>query len=448
MPLIPAKIKTIATANKAQDRKIYKFVKNPLKNTDRLNMFTRYQNIILAFIIPLLGSIFFTNCTGVTSQRNAILSSLNDSNLQLSTEEPNQVEEQPELDQPDEFNYFPYDIQLDTIAYTTCGNPDEFTLKVGSYFSRSGARLSDYFLTEKETRDNASLKALIKSSTKHVAKPRLVFARVSKVITQFHRESEQMFDIQLEDYIDELIATGAERLQRLDGNTIEAIIKTNPLNPAALWSRNTKLTLSYKDREGEPIQRAPDEASRNFYGRIYDVDFREKLKDRYVLNNVRESKRPVETPQPGWNCPADLQFEIRKHHKQAYNAQIFYDAQNANYKAQYPSVEAALAAADERHRIPDDEPICPNSNDGGQRLNIVRQILGTDWNINISEGCVSPVHSTVRCYSQEHDPGSAVIPVISYRSDCTNYLSPGSSLEDKKKSKICPHLLSICVREN
>ena len=437
MPLIPGKIKTIATPNKAQDRKIYKFIKNLLKNTDRLNMFTRYQNIILAFIIPLIGSIFFTSCTGVTSQRNAILSSLNDVNLQLSTEEPNQVEEQPGLDQPDEFNYFPYDIQLDTIAYTTCDNPNDFTLKVGSYFSRSGVRLSDYFLTEQENLDNTALKNLIKSSTKHAARPRLVFAKVSKVLTQFFKASDHLFDIQLEDYIDELIATGAERLQRLDGNMIEAIIKSNPLNPAVLWSRSTKLTLSYKNREGQSIQRAPDEASRNFYGRIYDLNFREKLKDRYILNSLTERKRPVETPQPDWNCSADLQFEIRKSHKQAYDAETFYDAQNAAYKAKYTTVEAALAAPDEDQRIPEDEPICPNSNDGGNLVNIARQILGTDWNINISEGCVSPVHSTVRCYSPEHDPGPTVIPVISYQSNCTN-----------TKSKVCPHLLSICIRKN
>ena len=414
-------------------------------------MFIRYWNFILIILFSLIGCAFFTNCTGVTNQRNAILGSLTDPSLQLSTDEPDQVEDQPALDQPDEFNYFPYDIQLDTIAYTTCDVPNEFTMKVGSYFSRSGIRLSDYFLKEQETRDNASLKALIKSSTKHVAKPRLIFAKVSKVLTQSFRSSEQFFDIQLEDYIDELISTEAERLQRLDGNPIEAIIKTNPLNPAVLWSRNAKLTLSYKKSrsEKEPsIQRAPDEASRNFYGRIYDVDFREKLKSRYVLNYVRETKRPVETAQPEWNCPEDLQFEIRKHHRQAYNANTFYGEQDANYKARYPSVEAALAADDERHRIPDDEPICPNSNDGGQLLKVVRQILGTDWNINISQGCVSSTDSNVRCYSQEHDSGPITIPVISYRSDCTNYFNPGPSLEERKKSKVCPHLLSICVRAN
>ena len=435
MPLIPTKIKTIATPNKSQNRKIYKFIKNPLKNTDILNMFV--HPFILIITVLLTGTVFFTSCTGVINQRNAILSSLSDANLELDSEEPDQVEEQPELDQPNEFNYFPYDIQLDTIAYTSCDIPNEFTLKVGSYFSRSGVRLSDYFLTEQETRDNASLKELIKSSTKHVAKPRLVFAKVSKVLTQFFKTSDQLFDIQLEDYIDELIATGTERLQRLDGNIIEAIIKSNPLNPAVLWSRSTKLTLSYKNREGRPIQRAPDEASRNFYGRIYDLNFREKLKDRYIINSLTERKRPVETPQPDWNCSADLQFEIRKSHKQAYDAETFYDAQNAAYKERYPNVEAALSAPNEDQRIPEDEPICPNSNDGGNLVNIVRQILGTDWNINISEGCVSPIHSTVRCYSLEHDPGPTVIPVISYQSNCTN-----------TKNKICPHLLSICVRKN
>ena len=407
-------------------------------------MFKYYQNIILAVIIPLIGSLFFINCTGVTSQRNAILSSLSDSNLQLNSEETDQEEEQPELDQPNEFNYFPYDIQLDTIAYTTCHNPDEFTLKTGSYFSRSGARLSDYFLKEKETRDNTSLKELIKSSTKHSAKPRLVFAKVSKVLTQSYRDSNKLFNIQLEDYIDELITTGAERLRRLDGNIIETIIKTNPLNPAVVWSRNAKLTLSYNDREGKPIQRAPDEASRNFYGRIYDLRFREKLKDRYILTQVRESKRPVETPQPEWSCPEDLQFEIRKHHQQAYKAQVFYNAQNADYKTRFRSVEAALAASDEALRIPDDEPICPNSNNGGQRLEIVRQVLGTDWNINISQGCVSPVHSTVRCYSPEHDPGPGMISVIAYNRDCNNIIDS----RNRRNSKVCPHQLSICIRNN
>lgn len=412
-------------------------------------MFTHYQNIILAFIIPLIGSLFFINCTGVTSQRNAILSSLSDSNLQLNAEETDQVEEQPELDQQDEFNYFPYDIQLDTIAYTTCDRPDEFTLKAGAYFSRSGARLSDYFLKEQERLNDSALKDLIKSSTKHVAKPRLVFARISKVLTQSYKDSNQLFDIQLEDYINELIDTGAERLQRLDGNVIEAIIKTNPLNPAVIWSKNAKLTLSYQNREGKPIQRAPDEASRNFYGRIYDVDFREKLAGRHILRSVTERKRPVETTQPDWNCPEDLQFEIRKHYKRAYSANAFYELQSDDYKAKYPNLESALSASDELARIPDDELICPNSNDGGQRLNIVRQILGTDWNINISQGCVSPSSSSVFCYKNEHDEGPRSISVISYRSDCTNDLYQNSrSHALNQKSKICPHLLSICIREN
>ena len=392
---------------------------------------------ILITTVLLIGTVFFTSCTGVIHQRNAILSSLSDANLELDSEETDQVEEQPELDNVSEFNYFPYDIQLDTIAYTTCENPNDFTLKVGSYFSRSGVRLSDYFLTEQENLDNTALKNLIKSSTKHEVRPRLVFAKVSKVLTQSYKDSEKFFDIYLEDNIDELIATGAERLQRLDGNLIEAIIKTNPLNPAVVWSRNTNLTLSYNDKEGKPIQRAPEEAARNFYGRIYDLNFREKLKDRYTLSSITERKRPVETPQPDWNCSTDLQFEIRKSHKQAYDAEAFYDVQNAAYKAKYPNVEAALAASDEDQRIPEDEPICPNSNDGGNLVNIVRQILGTDWNINISEGCVSPVYSTVRCYSPEHDPGPSVIPVISYQSNCTN-----------TKNNICPHLLSICVRKN
>ena len=396
----------------------------------------------------LISLCILKGCAGALSQKAAILNSV--ATPVNTSEVPDQQDKQPPVDNPEEFNYFPYDIQLDAMAYTSCEHPHDFTLKTGAYFSRSGLRLSDYFLKEKEKLDNTGLKHLIKSSTKHIARPRLIFAVVSKVIGSSFKDTENHFNFLLHDYIDELVNTGAERLQTLDGNRIEAIYKSNPLNPPLLWTQKSDLVLSYKDGQDQAIQRAPDEASRNFYGRIYKLNFREKLPKRYVLSDVTERKRPVETRQPEWKCPEDLQFEIRKSHQRAYKAQAFYDVQSTQYKARFPSLTAALQTQeiDQRTRtplsIPNDEPICINSNDGGSFLRITRRVLGTGWNINISEGCVSPVDSSASCYKLEHDSGPAVIPVVSYDRGCNNIIDK----QNRRNSKICPHQLSICIRNN
>ena len=388
----------------------------------------------------------FNGCSGAASKKVAILGSTQSSLEEvkdLSNEEleekilkeTDEEKEPEEKEDPTEFNYFPYDLQLDTIAYMSCENNNYFTFKAGSYFSRSGMRLSEYFL-KRISQSPSTLKTLIESSTKHRAVPRLSLAYKS----QFNRTLKtSSFLLYLHRFIDDLISAGDTRIRDANDDFIEAkIVDGQRATNYALYLQRDqiRLVLSYIGKDNKTLHQTGGDWGVDIYGRVYDLNMDETLESRYTIRSISEEKRPDLPPQKNWTCPASLQLEIRRHPKNAFTSQDWYDAQNDVYKAEYPSLAAALRASNPAHVPPDDEIICENSNAGGVTLTVARAVLGDIWNINIGQKCISPASSSVLCYAK-----------IPSRNDHTERVDTGQECQNTKQS-YCPHFVSICIREN
>ena len=394
---------------------------------------------ILIFLTPVvLVSGFFISCYGASSGRSAMLSSLS---ADSSSPPPPEAVSQPTPDNPEEFNYFPYDLQLDTIAYMTCDSSTFFTLRAGSYFKRSGLRLSDYFLRQDLNDDN--LIKLIESSTKHNARPILKFGLISNTIQRLWENSAN-FNIKLKDHLKILSENGQKRLRDLHNDPVTADMKTTPHYPIQWSAQNGKMILHYLNPKNEPIYQAQAGESPNLYGRIYDLRFEENLSGISALQSISEEKRPVDEDDIEWICPENLRLEVRKNENNAYDAREWYDSakrSDSDYAGLYPTFADAQRSEHIGHRPGDSEPICEDSSDGGHYEAIVRKILGDRWNINIAIGCISSKNSKLGCYRQ-HGGHKRQKPVISYD-------DPRCERPDTRNSdKICPHQLSICVRKN
>ena len=95
-------------------------------------------HFFLLLMVLTLNIGLFNACSGAASKRAEILASLH-SDLEVAPPPPTKEEaeeflndnaetETPsEPDDPEEFNYFPYDLQLDTIAYMSCEKSQFFS---------------------------------------------------------------------------------------------------------------------------------------------------------------------------------------------------------------------------------------------------------------------------------------------------------------------------------
>ena len=395
---------------------------------------------------------FFNGCSGAASRRAAILGStvseleeaeevkkLSDEELEEKIADETTKEKEPEeKDNPQEFNYFPYDIQLDTIAYMSCESNNYFTFKAGSYFSRSGIRLSEYFLKKTSSMSSGKLKELIESSTKHKALARLSLAHKTQVTSTLKAKN---FLTNLHRLIDDLIAAGNTRIREIKGSPLEAQI-TDGAKAAtyALYLKRdqVRLALTYVGgKNNQTLHKTDGDWGVDFYGRVYALDMNETLEGRYALQSVSEEKRPDAPAQKDWSCPSSLNLEIRRHSKNAFKAQEWYDAQSDTYKRDYPTLDDAFNASNPDFRPPPDETTCADSGSGGAALTVARAVLGNEWNINIGQKCISPSSSSIICYAKIPNRGNVYERVESGNSNCNN-----------STTSYCPHFLSICIREN
>ena len=401
-----------------------------------------------AFLFFLLSAFLLSACSGAAGKKAAILNALN-SNLETAPlpvepkneEERNEAikedneateeEAEPEPEDPKAFTYFPYDLQLDTLALMTCEvNSPGFSFKAGAYFERSGLRLSEYFLRKKALMTDSELKALIESSTTHRAFASFFYRSKTNFLAAGYTIP---FGISLWRHLDELIATGATRLREIEGEGLSARISRGEesLSFAQGLNESWRLGVFYKGNKGV-IHKTGGDQGIDFYGRIYKVGVHDRGNNRYHLNSVSENKLPEGPSQKDWVCPESLRFEIRRHPERAWSAQRFYDAQNAEYKKKYPNLERALNA-EGTHKIEPDEALCPTSNAKGPALTVARKVLGDSWNINISKKCINLKTNSGSCYiSRFHRLASS-------RESCQN---------NQQGYAYCPHYLSICVRKN
>jgi hypothetical protein len=414
-----------------------------------------FKRFLFCFLVLTLSIWLFNACSGAISKRAEILRSIGtgldvappvpEEESEQIIEENTEVEEEPEEpDDPKEFNYFPYDLQLDTIAYMGCENNNFFTFKAGSYFERSGLRLSEYFLRKKSSMSQGQLKELIESSTKHQAIPYLSIAYEPNLtsVPGTHPSIVQ-FPIRLSRYITDLINTGNSRLRNIGGDPIETEISygLNAVIYARELNKKWRLLLSYKGgRENKTLHKTGGDWGVDVYGRVYRVSMDEKINarllSRYVISSVSEEKRPQAPPQPDWVCPQSLRFEIRRHPDIAYDAQTYYNQQHSSYKNKYPTLTEALNAEDPVNKIRPDESICVPGSSGGSAYTVARTVLGNGWNINTSRKCISLKSASNYCYeiTRLNKPD---FRLANTNADCS-----------AKANNYCPRFLSICVRKN
>ena len=404
------------------------------------------------FIVVLTFSFWFFNaCSGAAGRKAAILGSMNsgleeaeleepaekptDEEVQQTLDDDTEKEEEPEEpEDPKEFNYFPYDLQLDTIAFLSCENNHYFTFKAGSFFSRSGLRLSEYFLKS----GSSNLKELIKSSTKYKAIPRLSIAHKFD-LTASLKSSKVYFPVHMHRMVDSLIVSGNNRIREVGGEFIQTKIAHGA--NSSLFSRalngDYRLLLSYEGNQKNTLHKSEGDWGVDLYGRVYSIRMDEHRDDRYALNSISEEKRPEASPQTDWVCPDSLRLEIRRHSKNTFKSQEWYDKQSPAYKQKYPTLNAALNASDEKERVPPDESSCSDDSGGGASRQVAAAVLDGKWDINMGSKCISPKSSSVFCYNRITSRGYPFERVAVGDANC------GAS-----RKAYCPHFLSICVRKN
>ena len=415
----------------------------------------RFNHFLSCFLVLTLSIWLFNACSGAASKRAEILRSIGtglevappiaEDEAEKIIEDSAEAETEAEPDDPAEFNFFPYDLQLDTIAYMSCENTSFFTFKAGAYFEKSGLRLSEYFLQRKSSMSQSELKELIESSTKSQAIPYFSIAHITNLTSvPTTQASIVQFPVRLPRFITDLINTGNTRMRAISGESIEAEISygLNALIYARELNKRWRLVLSYKGgRENKTLHKTDGDWGVDIYGRVYKLSMDEiksaHLLGRHVINSVSEEKRPQAPPQTEWACPGSLRFEIRRHSDNAYSAQKFYDIQDSKYKKDYPTLASALNADDSAHRISPDEPICVSSgSSSGAAYTVARTVLGSDWNINTNNKCISLKSPSNYCYE------------ITRQNKLDFRLAAADSNCEARGANYCPHFLSICVRKN
>ncbi|MYE07677.1 MAG: hypothetical protein F4X95_02865 [Oligoflexia bacterium] len=420
-----------------------------------------YFSFFFLFLVLTLNIGLFNGCSGAASKRAEILSSLT-SDLEIATPPPPATQEEAEKildeeavtekpakpDDPEEFNYFPYDLQMDTIAYMSCENPVFFTFKAGAYFDRSGLRLSEYFLQQLGSMSASALETLIKSSTKYHALPWLSYAHINNLTTTLPNSVIQISSLRLYRLVKDLVATGTTRI-RPGSDSIEARMSYGPniISSAVLGlnSGGWKLALTYKGgKENKTLHKTGGETGVDIYGRIYTLNLAEitsaPLLSRYALRSISEEKRPEAPPQKTWTCPESLRFEIRRHAENTFQPKRLYDSLPPDYRKKYPTLEKALNAEDPDERIPPPEELCPSASPTGTAATVARTVLRSspaEWNINTSKKCISLKSPSNFCYTPlttQDNPG--------------HRLANSGAKCSRRGDEYCPHFLSICVRKN
>lgn len=342
-----------------------------------------------------------------------------------SSPPPSKPDEEPPPppDKPEEFNYFPYDLQMDTLGFMTCPAASGFfTFKMGSYFSRSGMRLSEYFLRQKNKMSSTKLKELIKTSTKYQAAPQIHLSSKSNFL---HKFKEASFGFKLNNFIDDMIEQSPRRIRAIRGDPMEARTSINAFDPKNDRYKKTLLILSYRGPSGI-YHKAKGEKGLDIYGRLYDLNYESVTESRYVLSSVEEEKLPEGPSQPDWTCPEKLKLQIRRHPRRIWKKAVF---------------EAYLQSQNMAHEnTPShDEQICEDSNSGGSALSVAQALLGENFNININDKCISPKNTSYSCYRRESQNQWRFRMADMDNTNCG---------QDQHGLDFCPHFLSICIRNN
>ena len=438
-----------------------------------MNLFSRHFFSLVGFsclFVPFCAFLLFSSCYGAIGQRGHLINSgvgnrtplpvapppsakRTDEEKQKELQQTTEQEKAPEKDDPKEFNYFPYDLQVDSISYLSCTTNNYWHFQAGAYFSRSGLRLSEYFLKRLSSKSASEMESLIKSSTKHKATPHLAMGYKNHLLNVLQPKVAFNGGMALDRLIPDLIRSDKARIREYNGdpisaNIIQSLYVTNDKFRDGLESKLV-LMLYYKGgKNNNLLHTTGGVVGRDIYGRIYtlgltDLDMvPDDSADRYALTSVSEEKRPQAPDQKDWSCPDSLRLQIRRHSSNAYKISEWYAGQNADFKNKYKSASATLNAENPDHRPLPDEPTCSDSSSGGAKLEVARAVLGSKWNINIGDKCISPKNSKIPCYWISEQKS------VSDRLELRSGAKCSVKYDAKGYQTHCPQFLSICVRNN
>ena len=425
----------------------------------------------------LIG-LFLIGCAGASSLKSQLLNSLgevlpeeqSDEEIAEQIKENTETTPPPPPDDPDDNNKFPYDLQIDTIAYLPSQTKSHPHFIAGAFFSRSGLRLSEHYLRAGEDMSNSDLEAYIKTSTKHLAMPFFGVHMKNNLRTELAPKKGFNGVIRLYRLIKDLVESKANRIREFENDSI-AVSWTStksstdtPPYPGSIyaecfkpggqhiWCNNFQwvfaLTYAKDTNKDTPLYHKTDaEVGVDIYGRVYEAEFlraKNGNNSAFVLSSISEQKLPDKVPQNDWVCPDFFRLEVRRHSQNAYTEKKFYDwnsAHTPNYKKNYPTIEEAKNAEDEKLRPLASELLCADSASQDTKYQVVRKILGDQWNINISDKCISPKSAEQR--------------LAFYRATQQNYPSRFAFGEDdcltqgdNFATKLCPEYFSLCLRKN
>ena len=309
-------------------------------------------------------------------------------------------DDEPSIDE----EQIPYNMKLDTMALLGCENTRvDFTFKMGA-FGSGGIKI-------KKVLSNKSI-AELKKYPYHQADPFITLASLSDPDNVRIDSSNVLRG-----------ASFHNRLSRLQTHlkTLKTAVDEDPDNYLTELSGyplsvEYKLSIAIQERYFDqrdllvgfrkgrtPLTYFNEETQERYiHGRYYTIVIDDLTDNSYVLENIEEFNPRADSTK-NWDCPEVYQYHIKRH----------------------------------SDRTADGESECEDSaGDDQASYNLIKRVLKEKsrdrdkWNINVSEKCISPKSSIMRCYP------NGVTKVSYDLDDCS-----------RLPNKFCPHYFSICLRD-
>ena len=329
-------------------------------------------------------------------------------------------EEDEDIDEMD----MPYDIKVDTVSYLSCDSrnlpEDAFAFKMEALKSGvlgAGVRLRKKF--GQMNKDKIKEYPYYRSyPALALIPPRWWVPPSSNIQNPMPSRSLSLPSIELEDYLDDLLENPEEFTNNFGRDRIQLGWKANinlKYRFHDIFDSYYLLLSFYHSGRGSDLlgYRDVEDSRETTHGRYYRIDMDEQ-EQYYVLENITEryplGRRNSAQKEYSWSC--GLQLKVRRHDQHRYLGSTLSE-----------------------------EPGCEDNDDNSTVYELVRQVLGDDWNIDLRKRCISLKNHRKSCYEYTGKPHKQSRNVNSGKgrvdySDCT-----GDTI-----TSLCPHYFSICTR--
>ena len=340
----------------------------------------------------------------------------NDSNKEEDPDERDPDERDPEDDDDDDDDgddsnndepsidreQTPYNMKLDTMVLLGCENTRvDFTFKMGA-FGSGGIKI-------KKVLSNKSINEL-KKYPYHQADPFLTLISLSDPdninaggsvfrTTSFHNRLNRLqshlqtlkteVDDDPDNYLTELGGQPLSVQNKIPARSLDSFFDQRDLFVGFRKGRTPLTYFKEKDQE------------RYIHGRYYTIGISDLTDNSYVLESIEEFN-PRADSRRNWDCPEVYQYHIKRHNDRTADGESSCTDDAGDDQASYNLIKRVL-----KHKSRDRDK----------------------WNINVSEKCISPKSSSIRCYPNG-------VQKVSYDvNDCS-----------RNSQNFCPHYFSICLR--